>query len=132
MDTGVLVSAFAFGGIPEKAVKKVFKEADIYVSPVLLEEYRDTPLKLVEQGKINHQQLKVLIAGIAAFVTNAKMVYPTEKVSVCRDPEDDILLECCIAAKAGLLITSDKDLLEIEELPFALEIVTPREFIEKY
>jgi putative PIN family toxin of toxin-antitoxin system len=110
----------------------VFKEADIYVSPVLLEEYRDTPLKLVEQGKINHQQLKVLIAGIAAFVRNAKMVYPTEKVSVCRDPEDDILLECCITAKAGLLITSDKDLLEIEELPFALEIVTPREFIEKF
>ncbi|MFZ5907310.1 MAG: putative toxin-antitoxin system toxin component, PIN family [Nitrospirota bacterium] len=132
MDTGVLVSAFAFGGIPEKAIKKVFKEADIYVSPVLLEEYRDTPLKLVEQGKINHQQLKVLIAGIAAFVANAKMVYPTEKVSVCRDPEDDILLECCITAKAGLLITSDKNLLEIEELPFALEIVTPREFIEKF
>jgi hypothetical protein len=65
----------------------VFKEADIYVSPVLLEEYRDTPLKLVEQGNINHQQLKVLIAGIAAFVTSAKMVCHREKVSVCRDPE---------------------------------------------
>ena len=89
-------------------------------------------MKLVEQGKITHQQLKVLIAGIAAFVVNAKIVYPTEKVTVCRDPEDDMLLECCMTAKAGVLITSDKDLLKAENLPFALKIVTPREFIEKF
>jgi hypothetical protein len=42
----VLISAFAFGGIPAKAVKKVFKETDIYISPALLEEYRNTPIKL--------------------------------------------------------------------------------------
>ena len=112
-------------------VKKAFKETDIYVSPILLEEYRDTPLKLAEQGKVTHQQLKLLIAGIAAFVANAKIAYPLEKVSFCRDPNDNMLLECCMTAKAGVLITSDKDLLEIENLPFALKIVTPREFIEK-
>jgi len=28
IDTGVLVSAFAFGGVPEKAVKKAFAEAE--------------------------------------------------------------------------------------------------------
>ncbi len=132
VDTGVLISAFAFGGIPGKAVKKVFKDADIYVSPLRLEKYRDTPLKLAEQDKITHQQLKVLIAGIASFVTNAKIVYPTEKVSVCRDLEDDMLFECCVAAKAKILITCDKDLLETENLPFGLKIVTPREFIEKF
>ena len=43
VDTGVLVSAFAFGGIPEKALRKVFVEAEIYVSPPLLEEYREVP-----------------------------------------------------------------------------------------
>jgi predicted nucleic acid-binding protein len=53
-------------------------------------------------------------------------------VSVCRDPEDDMLLECCIAAKVRILITSDKDLLETENLPFELKIVTPREFIGKF
>ena len=88
-------------------------------------------MKLVEQGKITHQQLKVLIAGIAAFVTKAKIVYPRKKVAVCRDPEDNMVLECCMTAKAGVLITSDKDLLKAENLPFALKIVTPREFIEK-
>jgi len=74
----------------------------------------------------------VLIAGIAAFVTNAKIIQPSEKLSVCRDPEDNMLLECCMTAKAGILITSDKDLLETEKLPFDLKIVTPKEFIEKF
>lgn len=43
-----------------------------------------------------------------------------------------MLFESCIAAKARILITSDKDLLETEDLPFDLKIVTPREFIEKF
>jgi len=42
----VLVSAFVFGGIPEKAIKKAFAGADIYVSPALLREYREVPLVL--------------------------------------------------------------------------------------
>jgi uncharacterized protein len=61
-----------------------------------------------------------------------KLIYPTEKISVCRDVEDNMLLECCLAAKAKILITSDKDLLVIEDLSFELEIITPREFIEHF
>jgi len=37
-----------------------------------------------------------------------------------------------MTAKGGILITSDKDLLELEKLPFDLEIVSPKEFIEKF
>jgi predicted nucleic acid-binding protein len=43
-----------------------------------------------------------------------------------------MLLECCITAKASVLITSDKDLIETQNLPFDLKIVTPREFIERF
>jgi len=127
----VLVSAFVYGGIPEKAVKKAFAEADIYVSPALLKEYRDVPLALEAEGKIDHLQLKALISGIAAFVAKARLVQPTRKLSVCRDPEDNMLLECCFAAGAKFLITSDHDLLEMEDLPFKLQILTPRKFIEE-
>jgi hypothetical protein len=73
VDTGVLISAFAFGGTPEKAVKKALAEADIHVSPALLEEYRNVPLELESKGKITHFQMESLIAGIAAFVANAEM-----------------------------------------------------------
>ncbi|MDA8173960.1 MAG: putative toxin-antitoxin system toxin component, PIN family [Nitrospiraceae bacterium] len=129
IDTGVLISAFAFDGIPEKAVRKAFKHSEIFVSPLLIEEYRDTPLKLEKRGKITHQQMKALIAGIAAFVANAKMVHPSKRVSLCRDPEDNMVIECCLAAKAGILITGDKDLLDIDDLPFDLQIITPLDFV---
>ena len=125
----MLISAFAFGGVPEQAVKKAFTEADIYISPTLLKEYREVPLILRSEEKINHLQFKALISGIAAFVTTAKIVYPVKKISVCRDSEDDMLLECCLAARAKFLITGDKDLLDIKKLSFNLKILTPREFI---
>lgn len=131
IDTAVLVSAFAFGGTPAKAVMRAFREADLYVSPALLQEYRETPVKLEEQGKITHQQMQALIAGIAAVVSHAKIVYPTETLSLCRDSTDNMILECCHAAKANILITGDRDLLEIAELSFDLQLMMPREFVEE-
>jgi len=44
--SSVLISAFAFGGIPEKAVKKAFQSAEIYLSSKLFKEYREVPLIL--------------------------------------------------------------------------------------
>lgn len=126
----MLVSAFAFGGVPEKAVKKAFVKSDVFVSPDLLEEYRNVPLALEAEGRITHPQLNALIAGIAAFVSNATVVIPHKRLTLCRDAKDNMLLECCLEAKAAFLITGDKDLLEIEYLPFNLEIMSPRDFVE--
>jgi predicted nucleic acid-binding protein len=42
-----------------------------------------------------------------------------------------MILECCLEAKADFLITGDKDLLEMENLPFNLQILTPRQYLEK-
>jgi putative PIN family toxin of toxin-antitoxin system len=100
------------------------------VSPAVLEEYRATPVNLEERGKITHQQMKTLIAGIAAFVANAKIIHPVERLSICRDTEDNIILECCLAAKAKFLLTGDKDLLDTRDIPFELRIITPQEFLE--
>jgi putative PIN family toxin of toxin-antitoxin system len=130
MDTGVLVSAFAFGGIPERAVKKAFAEAELFVSPDLLKEYRDVPLAIKEEGKLTHGQFEALISGLAAFVTRAILVNPQRKLSICRDAEDNMLLECCLEAKARFLVSGDKDLLDLRDLPFDLRVLTPRQFFE--
>jgi putative PIN family toxin of toxin-antitoxin system len=130
IDTGVLVSAFVFGGIPEKAIKKAFVETDIYVSPLILREYREVPLILEDEDKLTQQQLKALISGFAAFVARTIVVYPRKRISSCRDPADNMVLECCFESKADILISSDKDLLDIEVLPFHLKILTPKKFLE--
>ncbi len=129
IDTSILISAFAFDGISEKAVK-VFNKADIYVSAQLLQEYRDTPVKLEEQGKITHQQMQALIAGIAAVVSHSRIVYPTKKLLLCRDLKGNMILECCYTSRAHILITEDKDLLDVTDLPFELRLMTPQAFNE--
>ena len=131
----MLISAFAFGGIPENAIKKAFVETEICVSPQLLEEYRDIPFELKAAGKITHIQLRALLSGIASFVVNARIVTPKKRLSICRDAEDDMILECCLAARADFLITGDKDLLQLSKaklkrlLP-GLKILAPRAFLE--
>ena len=127
----MLVSAFVFGGIPEKAVRKAFLEAEIFVSPSLLEEYRNVPLALNAVGKIDHGQLKVLVSGIASFVSKAEVVSPQTKLAIRRDMGDNMVLECCLAARAEFLISGDKDLLTIENLPFEVRILTPRRYVKE-
>jgi putative PIN family toxin of toxin-antitoxin system len=124
------VSSFAFGGTPRAAVRKAFEEAEICVSPKLLIEYRDVPSLLHSEGKITDQQFTALISGMAAVVAVARLVHPKKRIQVCRDPADDMLLECCLASGADYLVTGDRDLLSVRDLPFSLKIITPRAYID--
>jgi predicted nucleic acid-binding protein len=56
-------------------------------------------------------------------------VIPRKKLKASRDPEDNMVLECCLAAHAECLISGDKDLLTIETLSFPLAIMTPADFL---
>ena len=94
-------------------------------------EYRNVPFELLEKDKIDKEQFKALIVGIASFVSKAIVVSPRKKLFICRDPEDNFVLECCLEAEADILISGDKDLLEIKNLPFKLKILTPRMYLKK-
>jgi putative PIN family toxin of toxin-antitoxin system len=45
-----------------------------------------------------------------------------------RDPKDDPMLACALAARADYLVTGDRDLLVLGK-PFGVAIVTPAEFL---
>jgi len=65
------------------------------------------------------------------------MVIPKKRLSLCRDEEDNMILECCLAANADFLITGDKDLLEIDKDTLKanlskLKIVSPQMFLKYY
>ena len=63
------------------------------------------PIELDASEKITRDQTKALVAGIAAFVSEAYLCNPKKRLLICRDPEDNMILECCLAARAELLIT---------------------------
>ena len=49
-------------------------------------------------------------------------------VKECRDPTDDMFLECAALAKADLLVAGDKDLL-IPGMYKGTRIITPSEYL---
>jgi putative PIN family toxin of toxin-antitoxin system len=136
VDTNVLISAFAFGGTPAEALRLVIHKTQPWISLALLQEYREVPQELLAQGKITRVQFQALLSGIASFVVQARLVRPRKRLLICRDPEDNIVLECCHAAQARFLITGDRDLLELPSHALhkaslrRLQILTPRAFLE--
>ena len=135
VDTGVIVSALAFGGTPRAALLELVGRSVLFVSPALLDEYRAVPGELLATRKITQEQWRVLVAATGAFVASARTVTPAARIRVCRDPGDDMVLECCVAARADLLLTGDRDLLDLDRNVLgavglgSLRVVTPRAYL---
>ncbi len=49
---------------------------------------------------------------------------------VCRDPKDDMVLECAVNAKADVIVTGDKDLLVLEVYR-EIRIITGRQYLNE-
>ena len=88
------------------------------------------PGELAASGKITPAQFKVLITGIASVVTSAYVVYPRKRLKICRDPSDDMIVNCCFAAGADYLVSGDRDLLEIPASEVLFRILTPAAFLK--
>ncbi len=61
-----------------------------------------------------------------------EMVIPEKRIIVIKkDPDDNRILECALAADADLIISGDNHLLELMKYK-NIQIVSPSEFFEKY
>jgi len=73
---------------------------------------------LVEKGKDSPEVLRALQRYFALCV----LVTPTKQIHLCRDRNDDFILDCAIEARATLIITSDSDLLALSRHPMIKDI----------
>jgi putative PIN family toxin of toxin-antitoxin system len=123
-DTNVLVSAFVTEGICAKLVGRARRrQFQLITCPFILKEFEGVLLKKISATKTETRQaLRILSEAISVLVR------PAQPVSgICRDPDDDPILSCTIAASADYLVTGDADLLELREFR-GTRIVTPRDF----
>ncbi len=65
---------------------------------------------------------------LGAALNRAMRVTIDGTVKLCRDPTDDMFLECCLRSKAHLLISGDKDLLVLEQFE-GTRIITPAAYL---
>lgn len=67
-------------------------------------------------------------AALETVLARAIRVRLRGTVKVCRDPEDDMFLECAALANADLLIAGDQDLLILGSYK-GTRILTPAEYV---
>jgi uncharacterized protein len=81
----------------------------------------------------SHPKLQAVIGDAAEVIKflalAAVVVTPTETVAICRDPDDDRLIEAALAARADVIVTGDQDLLTLGDIA-QIQILTPRKFLE--
>ena len=123
-DTNVLVSAFVTEGVCSKLLGRARRrQFFLLTSPFILKELEAVLLKKLSATKGETRQvLRILAEAISA------LVQPDQSVSgIFRDPDDDHILSCTLAANADYLVTGDSDLLELREFR-GTRIVAPRDF----
>ena len=66
---------------------------------------------------------------LALILLRGEPVVPQRRITACRDPKDNVVLEVAVAGEADYIVTGDDDLLVLH--PFeGIPIVGPAEFLK--
>lgn len=126
LDTNVLISAVLSRlGKPFACLDWVLDNATLIVSRELLEELETRLARPKFSKYVDNARRSAFVAELGL---NAVQVELSGAVAVCRDPDDNKLLEIAVAGHADCLVTGDRDLLVLD--PFeGIPILTPDGFL---
>lgn len=124
-DTNVLISAFTARGLCADLLEVILADHQLMTGEIVLEE-----LKRVLTKKLKVPERKV--SNVVKFLRKHHVEPIPDKPSEVkvRDEDDRWVLESAIRTKADILVTGDKDLLDISKKVPQLKIISPRGFWE--
>jgi putative PIN family toxin of toxin-antitoxin system len=127
IDTNVYVSRLLREtSVPGRAVGRAWREAITLVSSDTLDELREV---LRRQKLARYFQPAKLDPFLAQVLELALYVRNPPSIRACRDPRDNKFLEVAVHGQADLILTGDRDLLDLN--PFRrIAILTPAEYLE--
>jgi len=104
--------------------------AELVTSPLLLREITSVLARQRLRKYVSADEATRFVADLAAQTT-LLVDSPGPHPTVCRDPRDDYLVALAEASGAEAIITGDLDLLAIDPGELAVEVITPRQFVER-
>ena len=129
LDASVLISGFLTNG-PPRAILDHAEHGHfrMVLSAVILEETRSSlsKPKLLKAYRHTPEAIRDFCQGAAAAASLAEG--DPAFVSRCRDPNDHHVIASAVAAAAPVIVTGDKDLLDLGQHG-AIRILTPRQFL---
>jgi uncharacterized protein len=114
LDTNVVISALLWRGTPHQLLGALATHptTQLFSSPKLLEELSNV---LSRPGA--SKQLAIVGKSardvLADYLEVVELVEPVDLPRIARDPDDDHVLACALAARADVIVSGDRDLLDL-------------------
>ncbi len=126
LDTNILISYLISSKLTFIDDVLESNKVDLIFSNQLIEEFKNVAKRKHFQKYFESPKLEQLISHLYAF---GILIDPSSTINICRDPDDNFLLELAFDGDADYLITGDKDLLVIESIKHC-KIINLRDFQE--
>jgi putative PIN family toxin of toxin-antitoxin system len=123
LDSNVWVSALEFGGAPGLAVTQALTVDQLPISDFIEQEVVRV---LTRRFHRDPGALQVVLDDLLRWAYRVQIQNVVS--GICRDPNDDPILETAVSAKAGLLVAGDRDLLSLKSFQ-GIGIVTPVDYL---
>jgi len=128
IDTNVLISGlFSTTSTPALAVEKAITKAQLVATSETLRELIEKLVLPKFDRYVARDRREALLQRVASLVEIIEVLQP---VRASRDPKDDKFLEAAVNGRANVLVTGDRDLLDLN--PFrGISIVTPADYLTR-
>ena len=128
IDTNVLISGlFSTTSTPAKAVEKAATKAQLIVTMETLRELIEKLHSPKFDRYVRRERRDARLERVASLV---EIIDVLQSIRASRDPKDDKFLEAAVNGRANVIVTSDRDLLDLH--PFrGIAIVTPADYLTR-
>lgn len=127
-DTNVLISGlFSTTSVPARALERAIGTAQILASTGTLQELVAKLMSPKFDRYVSRATRDALLLRLSPLIEMVEILQP---VRACRDADDDKFLEAAINGRATVIVSGDRDLLDMN--PFkGIEILTPADYVER-
>lgn len=126
IDTNVFISGlFSTTSTPALAVDKAITKAQVVATSETLRELIEKLLLPKFDRYVSRERREALLQRVASVV---EIIHVVQHVRASRDPKDDKFLEAAVNGRANVLVSGDRDLLDLN--PFrGIAIITPADYL---
>jgi uncharacterized protein len=123
LDTNVVVAAFIARGVCSEVFERVVGDHELMLSAHTLDEFERVMCERLGLDGKRVARAAALLRRVGRIVEPDPLPEP-----ICRDQDDDAVLETALSSGATCLVTGDDDLLVLGALE-GTPIITPRAFL---
>jgi putative PIN family toxin of toxin-antitoxin system len=131
IDTNTWISGLLWSGAPRQVVQQVLNR-ELFCSSsnaLVVELARVLNYPRIEKVLAARGWTASELSGQIGLVSDL-VISPALPQAVCRDPDDDAVLACALAAHADLIVSGDKDLLVLQSFQ-GIPILTAAQALQR-